>query len=291
MKRSLVLVPMMIAGIIFLSQCLNKNAKAPVQKASVTAGLITHKEAVDSLLADSTAPLKPLIFKIFDNNAKQAALRNMNLDSLFINDYPDNGFYGDNRYRIEFVFNEAKRDDADPSVYHIKGKNRHKKTITNFEGTVRITELRSFTDPNMESDHLANSYIKNLYTAKGIFEFKEDTAMINTSGLFKGTLQMEFAEYTEFKPQLWFYSAGMYATDGRGTPGYRLDGTWTSFKNPNMVKPVIWARDLFSFANDILKDFSMGERDVEISPQYRDLGWADFWENEEWWHESPKELK
>jgi hypothetical protein len=289
MKRSLVLVPMMIAVIIFLSQCLNQKSKAPVQKASVTAGLITHKEMVDSLREDSTVALKPLIFKILDNNAKQAALRNINLDSLFINSYPDNGFYGEDRYRIEFVFTEATRDEADPSVYHIKGKNRHKKTITNFEGTLRITDLRSFTDPNMDSAYVAESNFKNLYTAKGVFEFKEDSAMINTSGLFKGTLQMEFADKKTEKPELWFYSAGMYATDGRGTPGYRLDGTWTSFKNPNMVKPVIWARDLFSFANDILKDFAMGERDVEISPQYRDLGWADFWENEEWWNETPKE--
>jgi hypothetical protein len=289
MKKSLVIVPMMIAGVIFLSQCLNQKTKAPIQKASVTAGLITHKEMVDSLLADSTAPLKPLIFKILDNNAKQAALRNISLDSLFINTYPDNGFYGEDRYRIEFVFNEAKRDETDPSVYHIKGKNRHKKTITNFEGTIRLTDLRTFTDPNMDSTF--ESSFKNHYAAKGVFEFKEDSAMINTSGLFKGTLQMEFADQKEGNPQLWFYSVGMYGTDGRGTPGYRFDGTWTSFKNPNMVKPVIWARDLFSFANDILKDFAMGERDVEISPQYRELGWADFWENEEWWNETPKELK
>ena len=289
MKKNLLLMPIMMAAIIVMSQCFNKT-KAPIQKASASAGLITHKEAVDSLLADSTAPLKPLIFKLLDNNAKQAVLRNIPLDSLFINDYPDNGFYGADRYRIEFVFTEAKRDEQDPSVYHIKGKNRHKKVITNFEGTIRITELKSFVDPNLDSTYWAESQVKNLYAAKGLFEFKEDTSLA-TSGLFKGTIQTEFADYKEDKPQLWFYSAGMYGTDGRGTAGYRLDGTWTSFKKADMIKPVIWARDLFSFSNDILKDFAMGERDVEINEKYRDLGWADFWENDEWWHASPKELK
>jgi hypothetical protein len=55
-----------------------------------------------------------------------------------------------------------------------------------------------------------------------------------------------------------------------------------------MVKPVIFAADLFRFANDILKDFSMGEREVEINKQYQNLGWKDIWENEEWWTKAEK---
>ena len=63
---------------------------------------------------------------------------------------------------------------------------------------------------------------------------------------------------------------------------------WTSYKNKSLVKPVIWAADLFRFANDILKDFSIGERDVEINKQYRSLGWDDFYENNEWWNKAEK---
>ena len=284
--KKIIFVPLFAAMfVVFLTQCANNKTKAPIQKAAVTAGLITHKEAVDSLMADSTAEHKALIIKQLDANAALAVLKNVSLDSLFINSYPDNGFYGEDRYRIEFMFSDAKRDATDPSVYHLKGKNRHKKTITNFEGTIKIMDLKSFRDPNIDTAEWKQMGYKNLYAAKGVFELKEDV-LLKTSGLFKGTIQMEFVERLADKPDLWFYSVGMYATDGRGTAGYRFDGTWTSFAKPDLVKPVIWARDLFSFANDILKDFSMGERDVEINEKYRNLGWVDFWENEEWWNES-----
>jgi len=54
---------------------------------------------------------------------------------------------------------------------------------------------------------------------------------------------------------------------------------------------VLWSRDLFRFANDILQDFSYGEREIEINPKYRNLGWDNFWDGEEWWHDSPKEKR
>jgi hypothetical protein len=73
-----------------------------------------------------------------------------------------------------------------------------------------------------------------------------------------------------------------------GGGGYRMDGTWTSYVKKDLVKPVILAHDLFRFANDILKDFSYGEREVEINPKYRSLGWESFWENDEWWNEAEK---
>ena len=44
------------------------------------------------------------------------------------------------------------------------------------------------------------------------------------------------------------------------------------------------------FANDILKDFSYGEREIEINPKYRKLGWADFWQSEEWWVSDKKSM-
>jgi hypothetical protein len=55
-----------------------------------------------------------------------------------------------------------------------------------------------------------------------------------------------------------------------------------------MTKPVIWSRDLFRIGNGILKDFSYGERDVEINPKYRHLGWDTFWSGDEWWTDAPK---
>jgi hypothetical protein len=47
---------------------------------------------------------------------------------------------------------------------------------------------------------------------------------------------------------------------------------------------VLWADNFFAVAEGVLKDFNIGERDVEINPQYRHLGWDTFWTDEEWWN-------
>jgi hypothetical protein len=268
-------------------QCFNQ-PKAPVQKAVVAnPQLVTHKEAVDTLAIDSTAPRKPLIFNKLSAEAMTAFLTQHNLDSLFVeeNNYPDNGFYGDDRYRIEFIFTEVKRDEKDPSVYHVKGKNRHKKTVTAFEGTLSFAKLSTFIDPNIDTAEVGEMGLSKLYAAEGTFVFDEEDKTSPYSGQFKGSFKTEFSfRQDNDKPELWYFSEGLPSMGA----GYRFDGTWTSFTKPDIVKPVIWAADIFRFANDILKDFSIGERDVEINEQYRSIGWDNFWENEEWWSEAEK---
>ncbi|MBL7818063.1 MAG: hypothetical protein JNL70_23840 [Saprospiraceae bacterium] len=285
-KSNLVLIPMCIATAIFMMQCLNKN-KAVTHTENKNPAMITHKEAVDTLLKDSTAPVKPLIFKELDAKSALAFFQKTRLDSLFVEEYnyPDNGFYGDDRYRIEFLFTEAKQDAKDPSVYHIKGKNRHKKVITPFEGTIKFNKIRTFTDPNIDTAEVGAMDMTKLYATEGVFELAEADPKSSYSGLFKGTVKMEFSIGEDNRPSLWFYSVANLPSGGGG---YRFDGTWTSFTKPDMVKPVVWAADLFRFANDILKDFSMGEREVEINEKYHKLGWDNFWENDEWWNEAAK---
>jgi hypothetical protein len=287
MKKQLVFIPMLVAVAIFVTQCFNKGA-APTQKAVIAnVEAKTHKEAADTLLTDSTKPLKPLIFKELIGKEAMAFFQKNKLDSAFVEEYnyPDNGFYGEDRYRIEFLFTEAKQDATDPSVYHIKGKNRHKKTITPFEGTVKLNKLRFFSDPNLDTAEVNSMGVAQSYATEGVFEFAEANKTSPYSGLFKGTMKMEFSLVENGHPQLWYYSSVPLPSGGSG---YRFDGTWTSFTKPDQVKPVLWAADLFRIGNDILKDFSMGEREVEINKKYHNLGWDNFWENDEWWHVAAK---
>lgn len=286
MKKQLVFIPMFIALAIFISQCFNKN-NAPVQKAAVANPLaMTHKEAVDTLLADSTAPTKPLKFKELNAQEALAFLKKNRLDSLFVSEYPYpvNGFYGTDHYRIEFIFDAVAQDKTDPSVFRVKGRDRHKKVITPFEGTFKVNRLRSFEDMNLDTAEVGAMDVQKLYAAEGVFQFDEDKTSAY-GGQFKGTVKFEFSTSSETgRSDLWYFSNGLPSSGG----GYRFDGTWTSYKKADMVKPVIFAADLFRFANDILKDFSMGEREVEINKQYQNLGWKDIWENEEWWTKAEK---
>ncbi len=284
--KKLVFIPILFAAIVVLTtQCLNKQAaNAPKVQAVINPLKLTHKEGADTLLIDSTAPIKPLNFKVLNSKQAIAFLTVNNLDTLFSNGYPFNGFYGEDHYRIEYLFESSKRDAQDPTLFHIKGRNRYKKVITPFEGTIRITQVSEFTDPNLDTADVNAMHVKTLYAAQGEFELKEDPTL-KTSGVFKGKMKMEFNTRTdEYPTEFWFQSQQLPS----GGAGYRMDGNWTSYTQKGLVKPVILAHDLFRFANDILKDFSYGEREVEINPKYRSLGWESFWENDEWWVEAEK---
>jgi hypothetical protein len=284
--KKFIFIPIIFAAFVVLTtQCLNKQtANAPKAQAVINPLKLTHKEGADTLLIDSAAPLKPLNFKVLNSKQALAFLTENNLDTLFDSAFPNNGFYGEDRYRIEYLFESSKRDDKDPTLFHIKGRNRYKKVITPFEGTIRITQISEFTDPNIDTAEVNDLHVKKLYAAQGEFELKEDPKL-KTSGVFKGTLKLEFNTRTdEYPTEFWFQSQNLPSGGG----GYRMDGNWTSYTNKTLVKPVILAYDLFRFANDILKDFSYGEREVEINPKYRSLGWESFWENDEWWHEAEK---
>ena len=44
------------------------------------------------------------------------------------------------------------------------------------------------------------------------------------------------------------------------------------------------------FANNILADFSYGERDIQINEKYVHLGWDNYWEQDEWWVDSKTKM-
>jgi hypothetical protein len=107
--KKLVFLPILLAAVIVLAtQCFNKPTAATQKTMAAVEMKQTHQEAKDTLLADSTAPLKPLNFKVLNNVNAMAFLKANNLDSLFIKDYPNNGFYGEDHYRIELVYATKK---------------------------------------------------------------------------------------------------------------------------------------------------------------------------------------
>ena len=272
--------------LLALWQCQSKQNKAKPTAAPEVLAMVktTHAEARDSLRLDSTAPLKPLVTQPLVRDSAWKVLAAMRIGSLFTADWPDNGFYGNDRRRIEFIFTSFERSFNDPFVYAVAGKNRYKTTISDFSGVFVIKEVVQFSDPKLDAEELVNMGLSGkAYTLKGEFRFDEDRSL-NTSGQFAGNFLMDICLDKDGVPSLWFFSA---ATPTKGS-GYRFDGAWTSYRNPALSKPVIWSRDLFSFANDILSDFSYGERDVQINPKYRDLGWDTFWDGEEWWQGTKK---
>ncbi|WP_421797977.1 hypothetical protein [Haliscomenobacter sp.] len=266
-----------------LMQCTQKAAQQTVKETEPTP-LVTHAEGADTLRDESITEneVKPIKLKWLNSAGMHGLLDTLDLsDIVASHDWAELGFYGEDRYKIEFYFSKVTKDEKDPFLYHVVGKNRHKKVISEFKGTFRIDSLAQVTDPNLDTEEVGDMGVQRIYSANGKFTLAEDS-LKKYSGRFTGKMQMDFGAYDKAPIELWYFSE----TPNKGS-GIRYDGTWTSYKT-GKSKPVIWSKDLFRFANDILEEFSIGERDVEINEKYRKLGWDNFWENEEWWAESKK---
>lgn len=284
MKETVLSTVLTLTALTLFWHCQSK--KAPLSTATTTQEKdltvmvrMTHKEATDTLRIDTTQPMAPVPKTKLSAEEAKAALASIDLNQAMTAEWPDNGFYGADRYRIEFIFTSIEKTANDPSVYRIKGKNKYKKTISDYAGLMEIKEVYSFNDPNLSAEAIDEMGFEKSYSLVGEYRFYEDSTF-KTSGLFAGKFQIDIGKLKDGRTELWFFSPG---TPSEGS-GYRFDGTWTSYRNPQLNKPVIWSRDLFRFANDILEEFSYGERDIEINPKYRHLGWDTFWDGNEWWN-------
>ncbi|GAA4385103.1 hypothetical protein [Hymenobacter koreensis] len=211
-------------------------------------------------------------------------LRTYDLSPLWQTDVENggalNGFFGTDHYRIEVVLLSVEKDSLRPEVYSIKGKDRYKKRITPFEGTLTLHQIQDL--PLTEEDVAAGEKAQ-AYTATGTFVLNE-TPGRRGAGAFTGTMAVDFlVNPAEFE--------GVHVWAGLGTEnsptqssGFKFEGEWTDYQS-GQRKPFVWAEQFLVIGSAVLKDFVVGERDININPRYAKLGWDQYWENEEWWAE------
>ncbi|MDO1445617.1 hypothetical protein Q0590_05120 [Rhodocytophaga aerolata] len=208
-----------------------------------------------------------------------------------------NGFYGEDRYRIEMYLASVEKDARQPNLYRITGKSRFKDNIVPFSGQITIESIGQVQDTSLTRENLENWGFKEIFVAKGKFTLKED-ASFKGSGVFAGEVFIDLGirnfeesyEANEIDTWTAFYKeidedSGIQLTGLSRGSGFLLDGNWTSYET-NKVKPVLVAKDIFLISNNILENFMIGERDVVINPKYRQLGWDTYWSNDEWWNDA-----
>ena len=208
-----------------------------------------------------------------------------------------NGFYGEDRYRIEMYLASVEKDARQPNLYRITGKSRFKDNIVPFSGQITIESIGQVQDTSLTRENLENWGFKEIFVAKGKFTLKED-ASFKGAGVFAGEVFIDLGirnfeesyEANEIDTWTAFYKeidedSGMQLTGLSRGSGFLLDGNWTSYET-NKVKPVLVAKDIFLISNNILENFMIGERDVVINPKYRQLGWDTYWSNDEWWNDA-----
>ncbi|HEX8531657.1 MAG TPA: hypothetical protein VF646_16610 [Cytophagales bacterium] len=190
-----------------------------------------------------------------------------------------NGFYGPDHYRIEMHFASVTRDSLHPNQLHVTGKSRYKKNITPFSGTVTIDSLSTLHLVKRAGDPEVELGNERRYLAVGHFALREDSLAAG-SGQFAGKVTFDFTLDQEGDLSFDYF----FNTPTRHG-GFLFEGEWRSYQTGN-PKPVLWADNFFAVAEGVLKNFNVGERDVEINPAYRHLGWDTYWSDEEWWNEA-----
>lgn len=225
--------------------------------------------------------------------AMQTMLRQFDLSPLWVGDtaYADGypvltGFFGPDHYGISLIIDHAERDAREPALFHVRGRDRFRKVITPFEGTIRVRQIADF-----DSSYIMRSTIKDsvkVYTATAAFTLRQAPTG-KQYGVFSGEAFVDFYVTNDG-----YYRAPEVLMEGiidTNTPtlgsGRLLRGTWVNSLT-GAKKPLLVAADVFVIAPEIFPDFGVGDRGTQVNPKYAKLGWSELWENEEWWAESPK---
>ncbi|UYZ63828.1 hypothetical protein [Hymenobacter weizhouensis] len=271
MKNLLLLAP---AALLGLTSCQQQPATKTAVAAPVPIAAATVAQAAPAA-KPVEAPKPQLTLEM------RAFLKANDLSPLWRTVIEDenpvqNGFFGKDNYRIEFVFTSVKRDESNPALFHVEGKNRFKKIITPFSGTIYLTQL---LDQQPEDEASGLSTVLNSYVVLGDFAFIEQAAA--AAGRFRGTVMLDLHIDDNGLPQREYSLGGKHGALGAG---YIFKGEWVS-ASTKKTKSVVFADDFLRVGDTVLEDFSIGERGEGVNPKYAKLGWDTYWENEEWWAE------
>ncbi|MBO2007647.1 hypothetical protein [Hymenobacter negativus] len=258
----------------------------------------TKAEERAFLLADSARRAAPLVLPALSaadtlTPAAHDLLRTRDLAPLWANwqkGAPSRqaieGFYGPDHYRISFYFDEVRRDSLRPEQFRVRGRNRYRKVITPFAGTITVQTV--VFDARLDVD---NSYQPTdsvpTFVVRATYELREDPAT-KGAGVYRGEALLDVYENSHGVLQLAdIWGTGFNPTHGGGL---LFRGDWTD-NHTGRHRPAAWANKLSAVTPaPVMKEQEAGGRVGDVDPVLAKLGWNEFWENEEWWATSPKHL-
>ncbi|MBH8567508.1 hypothetical protein KB206_01325 [Microvirga sp. STS02] len=294
MKKTL--YPFLLVGL--LAACQQQKPAATVPTATPPT---TQPELVGEKAAPAETPL-PALFTAADTLTQpmRDLLQTQDLSGLWHNndgidrDKPVfEGFFGPDHYHFAMAFTEVTRDPTNPAVYHVAGKCRYRKNIRPFGGTLTVRRIADLAYPgflqakSIQEERAADSVSGRTYTAHGQLQLREEQK--ENSGVFEGEIMLDFYTVPGQRPNF----VTVYDHEGienrlptRGS-GLLLRGNRRNVTT-GQVKSFTVAPWVATVAPDVFKDFMLDERMGEINPKYAKLGWNEYWNNDEWWADSPK---
>ena len=294
--KKLILAALLCAG----ASCQHN---APANNGEGSAPPLTRLQNTQKQAPDTGQPL-PILFSAADTLTApmRELLQTHNLSALW--QHPDTaessprpsfqGFFGSDHYHFAMVFTQVRRDSSNPAVYHVRGKCRYRnKRIRPFSGTLTVRQLMDLPYSGFlaararQSETPADSLTGRTYTARAQLQLQEERQ--ENGGIFEGEILLDFYVVPGQQPGYVFIFDHEGLDDRLPTrgSGLLLRGNRRNIST-GQVKPFIVAPDVAAAACYVLKDFMLDERMGQINPKYAKLGWSNYWENDEWWADSPK---
>lgn len=192
----------------------------------------------------------------------------------------------------------AVRDSLRPELVHLKGKARWQKQVTSFTGDVSFARLVDYYDQGLLLSQGEESFIQDTtgeagnitnaraYSASATFHLLSEAP---DSYVLTGEILLDF----------WLTDkgvAGLVHSPAQGAvlekaptkgSGLVLSGHWQE-ANDKAGRPFLVSSDVFLLSTGLIDDFGIGDRGAQVNPKYAKLGWSTYWENDEWWADSPK---
>jgi hypothetical protein len=288
--------------IILALACTAAACQPQASQPTITATAQVPAAAYPAAPASQGQPL-PVLFGAADTLTQpmRTLLRTQDLSQLWQNfDHYQGGkqgvfegFFGPDHYHFAMVFTHVTRDPANPAMYHVAGKSRYRKNIRPFTGTLTVRQVAGLSYPGFlphlarQQENAADTLRGRTYTAHARLQLQE--APLANSGIFEGEVLLDFYAVPGQKPGF-VYVFAFEGTDEslptRGA-GLLLRGNRRNVTT-GQVKSFIVSPDVAAASPYVFKDFMLDERMGEINPKYAKLGWDEYWNNDEWWADSPK---
>lgn len=199
-------------------------------------------------------------------------------------DYHLEGFYGPDYHRIEFYFDVVRRDSLHPEQFRVRGRNRYRKVITPFAGTITVQAIfRAVLD---RTNRPVDDDTVKSYAVRASYELREDPAT-KGAGVYQGEAMLDIYQSANGSlHQTDLGNMGYYPVPNQDG-GLTFRGTWTDNKT-SIRRPAAWADNLQRVTPiAILEEEALCGRCGDVNPALVKRGWNELWGNDEWWATTP----
>ncbi|MCB2408632.1 hypothetical protein [Hymenobacter lucidus] len=224
------------------------------------------------LLPSRSRQLMPLADTL-DWQERETLLRRYDIASLWLlrpESPVQNGFVGLQHQRLEVVFKRVRQNEQQPGLFHVQGLMRLRHQITPLRGTIHLQQIRRYGHRGY------NNSQQPVYTAVGQFAFWSGA---EKKKILSGTTAIDFSA----SPEKGCALHSDYASIARNSRLFAFEGY---YEQAGKRQEALWAAELVLIGNEVLGDFTVGGRAVDINPKYARYGWNEYYDPEEWWDEN-----